>query len=222
MGGAPPVSTDAMKACPFCREQILANAVKCRHCGSTLMEPQRQPVEAKSQNGGVVVLGLLAVVGGVAYFATRGNESSDSANAGSSQRAGRDNSRSSVNSGAADSPPPISDYVGRDPQESVNGFSFLRHPSVVAGVNKALPPDVSQWIGAVGDIAIVPIANRNGWVVAHFCERRNCGEHQWSFLVAPSSAAAKVCYHAAGKTGPNSSWWYDASGQPEVHPGGCP
>jgi hypothetical protein len=33
-----PVSTERFKNCPFCGEQILAVAIKCKHCGSDLAE----------------------------------------------------------------------------------------------------------------------------------------------------------------------------------------
>src|SRR5262245_10031352 len=36
-------SVEAMKRCPFCAEEILAAAVKCKHCGSTLPGPDAAP-----------------------------------------------------------------------------------------------------------------------------------------------------------------------------------
>src|SRR5689334_12882316 len=39
------------KVCPFCGEQILAGAIRCKHCQANLSETQLAP----SQAGGVVV-----------------------------------------------------------------------------------------------------------------------------------------------------------------------
>ena len=38
-GGGQPASPAPMRACPYCAEAILAAAVKCKHCGSSL-EPR--------------------------------------------------------------------------------------------------------------------------------------------------------------------------------------
>jgi hypothetical protein len=34
--GGPPLAPDAIIKCPFCSEQILASAKKCKHCGEFL------------------------------------------------------------------------------------------------------------------------------------------------------------------------------------------
>jgi hypothetical protein len=73
---APVAASPTTKACPYCGEQILAVAVKCKHCGSYLGEkvvPARQPIAAaardpvQTQKRGVP-LWAWAIIAGTAGF----------------------------------------------------------------------------------------------------------------------------------------------------------
>ena len=65
-GGATSPSSPTTKACPYCGEQILAVAVKCKHCGSYVGEKAakpRQPSGEVASQG--VPMRVWAIVGGV-------------------------------------------------------------------------------------------------------------------------------------------------------------
>jgi hypothetical protein len=42
---------EPMKRCPYCAEEILAAAIKCKHCESTLPSPQAKPAENNPRTG---------------------------------------------------------------------------------------------------------------------------------------------------------------------------
>jgi len=61
---------EATKRCPFCAEEILAAARKCKHCGSDLgWVPERPPPEPQKRSAfskllraiGVIILGLFII-----------------------------------------------------------------------------------------------------------------------------------------------------------------
>jgi hypothetical protein len=124
-------------------------------------------------------------------------------------------------------PPALSNYVGKYPREKVQGVAFLHHPTVLAGVRRAVPAgDVQTWVLS-DDSTSAPIASSGGKLVAHACESHNCGYHEWSILIDPTSGTADVCYHDATTMGDGKSRWYLATGKTEVRDadaitGGCP
>lgn len=64
-----------MKTCPFCAEEILDAAIKCKHCGSMLdqqrapqvQSPSPSPVHVRTTGGGagLKAIGTLACIVGV-------------------------------------------------------------------------------------------------------------------------------------------------------------
>lgn len=67
------------KMCPYCSEEIMAGAKKCKHCGEfidstlrTAKEKEQKEVVVKSENSGLVtvliVLGIIALLSAILGF----------------------------------------------------------------------------------------------------------------------------------------------------------
>jgi hypothetical protein len=55
-------------------------------------------------------------------------------------------------------PPALSNYVGKDPREKIRGVAFLHHPTVLAGVRRAVPAGAVQTWVLSDDSTFAPIA----------------------------------------------------------------
>lgn len=115
---------------------------------------------------------------------------------------------------------PLSAYVGKYPHDAVGGVDFFDRTDVANGL-----------INAVGDEAVralvrgragpqTPIFNSGTRIASWGCEAHDCGDHNWTLLIAPKDGKTEVCYHDAAKMGDTSRWY--AGQAPVSRPGGCP
>ncbi len=50
-----------MKRCPFCAEEILDEAIKCKHCGEFLNKEPEKPKAPWYANNGFIIMAILTV-----------------------------------------------------------------------------------------------------------------------------------------------------------------
>ena len=112
-------------------------------------------------------------------------------------------------------------YADKYPFDKIDGVSFLDQPAVRAAVTQLIAdPAISrQMLG--GDGPGTPIASRAGKLIAWGCRTHDCGDHNWSILIAADGSGAQACYHDAS-TMQGRSRWYLAADKTEIRPGDCP
>lgn len=112
-------------------------------------------------------------------------------------------------------------FVGKYPFDKVDGASFLDQPAVTAAVTRAVPDEATRkWILSPDSGPAGPVFRKGEAIGSWACEQHNCGDHQWTILMAPTGTA-QVCYHDA-ETMQEQSRWYDGNGGAAMKPGACP
>ncbi|TPG16713.1 hypothetical protein EAH87_13780 [Sphingomonas koreensis] len=127
-------------------------------------------------------------------------------------------------SATAASPPvreSLSGYIGRYPFDAVNGVTFLANPAVTHVVDALAPGPAVRALVLAGDGPGAPIAAIGGELAAWGCETHNCGDHNWTILIAPDGGQGQLCYHDAAAMHDRSRW-YVAADKAEMRDGGCP
>jgi hypothetical protein len=117
---------------------------------------------------------------------------------------------------------PITAYVGRYPNDAVDGVGFYDRTEVSRALIDAVGDDAVRRRFTTRDAVTVPIwRTKDGRIAAHGCEPHNCGDVDWTFLVAPDGSRGEACYHDAATMGATSRW-YVAGAAARARPGDCP
>lgn len=117
---------------------------------------------------------------------------------------------------------PLTAYVGRYPNEAVEGVGFFDRTEVSNALIDLVPRERDRRLVAGRDVVRTPVFERAGRVAAYGCEPHSCGGHNWTLLVAADADVerAAVCYHDEELMG-DSSRWTTRRGE-QRRPGGCP
>ncbi len=117
---------------------------------------------------------------------------------------------------------PLTAYVGRYPNDAVDGVGFYDRTEVSQALIDAVGEEKVRRRFTAREAVSVPIfRTRDGRIAAHGCEPHNCDGADWTFLLAPDGSRGEACYHDGERMGATSRW-YAASRQPVSRPGDCP
>lgn len=116
--------------------------------------------------------------------------------------------------------PDLKGYVGKYPFDAVNGVTFFNHPMVVSAVTASVTDGTIRATVLAASGPSAPIELDGNAVRAWACEAHNCGDHQWTISVDPSSGEARVCYYDADSL-PDSARWFLPAGKMEQRAGNC-
>lgn len=117
---------------------------------------------------------------------------------------------------------PVTAYVGRYPGDLVDGVGFYDRTEVAHALIDAVGDEkVRRRITAHEAVSVPIYRTKDGRIAAHGCEPHNCGDADWTFLVAPDGSRGEACYHDTESMGATSRW-YAAGVAPKSRPGDCP
>ncbi len=102
----------------------------------------------------------------------------------------------------------------------LNGVKWNDNPLVKTGIEKTVSDAAARKaiLSLPGPASM--IALYQGKVASWACEAHNCGDHQWTVMLDPKTAAADVCYHNEAKT-LGQSRWFLATGKVDTRAGNC-
>ncbi len=117
---------------------------------------------------------------------------------------------------------PLASYVGHHPNDAVDGVTFFDRSEVANTLIELVPDERPRHLIAGREATTTPIFRRGALVAAHGCEAANCGDRNWTVMIAADANADKaiVCYHDAATMGDASRWTTRA--RAERRAGACP
>lgn len=117
---------------------------------------------------------------------------------------------------------PTTAYVGKYPGDAVDGVGFYDRTEVSRALIDAVGDEKVRRRFTAREAVTVPIWQaKDGRIAAHGCEPHNCGDVDWTFLVAPDGTRGEACFHDGEAMG-GTSRWYAAGRAPVSRPGDCP
>ena len=109
---------------------------------------------------------------------------------------------------------PLSAYVGHYPRDAVAGVDFFDRTEVARTLNTAVGDQKIRSLIVKAQGPTTPIFSLPGDRLASWgCEAHNCGNHNWTVIVADDPKAGRVCYHNERIMGNKSRWFAGGAGQ---------
>lgn len=116
--------------------------------------------------------------------------------------------------------PPLTDYIGKYPNDAVAGIAFFDRTEVAQALVEAVADESLRHRIVARDSVTVPIFRLpDGRIAAHGCTPHDCGDQNWTFIVQPDGSRGEACWHDAAKAA-DASFWY-AGSMPVRRPGDC-
>lgn len=115
---------------------------------------------------------------------------------------------------------PLTAYVGKNPNEAVDGVNFLDRTEVALALDDAVGDAAIRRSVRSGAGPRTPIFAAGRRIASWGCEQHDCADRNWTLLIDPTDGKGEVCYHDARLTGAGSRWY--AGGAPVARSQDCP
>ncbi len=112
---------------------------------------------------------------------------------------------------------PLSAYLGRYPDEPVDGVGFFDRTEVATALDGAVTDPAVRRTIVRNTGPRTPIFRVGARIATWGCEAHECADRNWTLLIDPASGTGELCLH----DGAEGSRWY-AGGPPVTRPGDCP
>ena len=111
---------------------------------------------------------------------------------------------------------PLMAYVGRYPDEPVDGVNFFDRTEVATALDAAVTDSALRRLVVRNAGPRTPVFRLGSRIASWGCEAHDCGDHNWTLLIDPANGTGELCVREGGRTR-----WHQG-GPPVVRPGACP